>query len=277
MLLALPVLARAASPIPVVAAENMYGDVASQIGGAQVSVTSILSSPDQDPHLFEVTPSAARIVSRARLVISNGAGYDPWMDRLLRAAPNPARRTIVVATLAGARPGDNPHLWYDTAVMLKAAKAVATELTAIDPEHKQQYQQHLAAFQHAMQPVQAKIATLRKHLAGTPVTATEPVFGYMLHALGMQVRNQRFQRSVMNDTEPSASDVAAVQNDLRDHRVRLLVYNTQTSGPMARRMRRLAQKAGIPVLGVTETEPPGMTYQAWMLHDLNALERALAQ
>jgi zinc/manganese transport system substrate-binding protein len=276
LLLPLPALA-ADQPIPIVAAENFYGDVARQIGGPDVSVTSILNNPDQDPHLFEVSPSVGRNVSAARIVIYNGIDYDPWMPTLLRAARSANRETIVVADLVGRKTGDNPHIWYDPATMPALAQALAADLAAADPAHQPDYEQRLARFEQSMQPIRAKINTLRQRLAGMPVTATEPVFGAMFAALGMRVRDMAFQMAVMNGTEPGASDVAAFENDLRAHRVRLLVYNSQASDPIAARMKALAEASHIPIVGATETEPPGQTYQAWMLSELDAVDRALPE
>src|SRR5437879_3446528 len=117
--------ARAADgKIAVVAAENFYGDIAKQIGGDRVEVISILSNPDQDPHLFETTPGIVRQVADARIVILNGADYDPWMDKLIAAAPRPGRLVINVAALTAAKAGGNPHLWYDPATMPRAAMAL---------------------------------------------------------------------------------------------------------------------------------------------------------
>ncbi len=262
-------------PVPIVAAENFYGDIAQQIGGPGVKVTSILSNPDQDPHLFEASPSVARGISAARIVIYNGIDYDPWMEKLLGAARSADRKAIVVADLIGKKPGDNPHIWYDPATMLALAQALADTLSSADPARQAGYQQRLAGFQTSMQPVQAKIARLKERLAGTPVTATEPVFGYMFEALGMQVRNQSFQMSVMNDTEPSASDIAAFEDDLKTRKVKLLVYNSQASNPTAARLEKLARAAHVPVVGATETEPAGKGYQAWMMGELDAIDRAL--
>ena len=152
---------------------------------------------------------------------------------------------------------------------------MAEELTRADPAHQADYQQRLTQFQQSLRPVETKIADLRDRLAGTPATATEPVFGYMFAALGMEVRNLSFQLAVMNNTEPSASDVAAFENDLKTHQVRLLVYNSQASDPVARRMEKLAKASHVPVLGATETEPPGKNYQTWMQGELDALDRAL--
>jgi zinc/manganese transport system substrate-binding protein len=268
---------RAAEPIPVVAAENFYGDVARQIGGAHVRVTSILSNPDEDPHLFEASPSVARALSAARIVVYNGIDYDPWVGKLLAAASGRNRETIVVAALIGKKTGDNPHIWYDPATMPALAQALADDLGRADPAGRSAFQQRLARFARSMMPVTAKIAALRKRLSGTPVTATEPIFGYMFKALGMRVRNRDFQRAVMNNTEPSASAVAAFENDLATHRVKLLVYNSQASDPVAERMMKLAKASRIPVVAATETEPPGKTYQTWMLGELDAVDRALAK
>jgi zinc/manganese transport system substrate-binding protein len=267
--------AAAARSVSVIAAENFYGDVAKQIGGPNVKVASILSNPDQDPHLFEASPSVAREISDARIVVLNGIDYDPWMAKLLGASRSNLRRAIVVAPLAARKTGDNPHVWYDTQTMLAYAAVLTEVLAAADPSDAAGYRQRLARFQASMQPIQEKIAALRDHLAGTPVTATEPIFGYMFDALGMPSRNQSFQLSVMNNTEPSASDVAAFENDLKTHRVKLLIYNSQATDPTAERMEKIAKSAGVPVVGATETEPPGKNYQGWMMSELDAVDGAL--
>lgn len=274
---AVPAQGRASGLIHIVAAENVYGDVAQQIGGADVRVTSVLGNPDQDPHLFEASPSVAREVAAARIVVCNGADYDPWMGRLLEATRNPGRQVIVVAELAGRKPGDNPHVWYDPGTVLAYAEALTGDLSSADPAREAGYRQHLARFRQSLQPVRARTAALRERLAGTPVTATEPVLGYMLDALGLEVRNRAFQLAVMNNTEPGASDVAAFENDLRTRRVRMLVYNSQASDPVAARMQKLALASHIPVVGASETEPAGRTYQEWMRGEIEAIDRALAQ
>jgi len=273
-LLAMVGVARA-DTVKIVAAENFYGDIAKQIGGGAVGVTSILSNPDQDPHLFEVSPSVGRNVSAARIVVYNGIDYDPWMAKLLQAARSADRKVIVVADLVGKKTGDNPHVWYAPATMLALAKALTETLTAQDPARKSDYEQRLARFEVSIKPIQAKIEQLRGKCNGLEVTATEPVFGYMLDALGMQVRNPAFQLAVMNSTEPSASDVAAFESDLTTHRVKLLVYNSQATDPIAKHMEALAEKSGVPVVGATETEPAGKDYQAWIMSALDAVDRAL--
>ncbi|MBV9812736.1 MAG: metal ABC transporter solute-binding protein [Acetobacteraceae bacterium] len=267
--------ARGETPIPIVAAENFYGDVAGQIGGASVSVRSILSNPDQDPHLFEASPSVARSLAGARIVVYNGADYDPWMAKLLASSGGRDRAVIVVADLVGKQPGDNPHLWYEPTTMPAFAKALAGTLSEADPAHAADYQARLRTFAGSLQPLAAKIDALRRQLTGAPVTATEPVFGYMLAALGLVDRNAAFQLAVMNGTEPSAASVAAFEHDLRSRQVRFLVYNSQATDPLASRMEGIAKQSHVPVVAVTETEPPGSTYQEWMLRELEAVDRAV--
>lgn len=267
----------AAAPLSIVAAENFYGDIAAQLAGPDARITSILSNPDQDPHMFEVSPSVARALSGARIVIYNGADYDPWMARLLAAARSADRRVIVVAGLVGKSAGDNPHLWYDPANATAAARALAAALAEADPAHAAQYAQRLTGFLASLQPLTARVAALHAAFHGASVTATEPVFGYMAAAIGLDMRNERFQLAVMNDTEPAAADIAAFERDLRQHRVRVMLYNSQASNDQVRRLLGIAQQSGVPVVGVTETEPAGKTYQAWMMSQLDALSAALSR
>jgi zinc/manganese transport system substrate-binding protein len=264
-----------AGPIKVVAAESVYGDIASQIGGADVSVQSIIKSPSQDPHEFEPGVSTARAMADADVVIYNGVGYDAWAANLLRASGSAGRQFIDVAMLAHKKSGDNPHLWYEPAAVSALGEAVAAKLTHLRPEQGPEYARGLASFAMAMQRLQQRIAVLRARYAGTVVTATEPVFDYMADALGLIMRNDRFQLAVMNGTEPGASAIAAFEHDLRSHAVKVLLYNRQTSQALAERMRRIAEEAGVPVVAISETEPLGVNYQAWMLDQLDALDRAL--
>jgi zinc/manganese transport system substrate-binding protein len=156
------------------------------------------------------------------------------------------------------------------------ARALAQTLSERDPEHKTDYDQRLEAFLTLLQPMQAKITEIRGKFAGAPVTATEPVVGYMATALGLKMRNERFQVTVMNDAEPRVSDVTAFENDSKKHQARLLFYNSQASSPPAHRMVRIAQQANIPVVGVTETELPNTSFQDWMTNQLDAIAKALS-
>ena len=265
-----------ADPVKVVAAENFYGDLATQIGGPNVVVTSILSNPDDDPHLFEASPDTAKALTDAKVVIVNGVDYDPWMEKLLSAHKAPGRKEIIVAQLVGHKPGDNPHLWYDPATMKAAAKALVADLTAVDPAHKADYEQGQAKFLDSLKPLDDKIAAMHKSYAGQPVTASEPVFGYQAALIGLKVHNEKYALAIMNNAEPTPSEVAAFENDLKGKKVKAMLYNAQASEPAVGKLVQLAKDNGIPVVGVSETEPPNSTYQDWMMGQLNALDKALA-
>ena len=264
-----------ADPVKIVAAENFYGDVAGQIGGDDVAVTSILSNPDDDPHLFEASAATAKALAEAKIVIANGVDYDPWMEKLLSANKAPGRKEIVVGQLVGRKAGDNPHLWYDPAYVKAAAKALVADLDAIDPAHKADYDKGEARFLDSLTPLDAKIADMRKKYAGTPVIASEPVFGYQAGLIGLKVHNEKFALAVMNNAEPTASEVAAFESDLKGHKVKAMLYNAQASEPAVGRLVQMAKDNNIPVVGVSETEPPDSTYQKWMLAQLDALDAAL--
>ena len=272
---AIPVAA-ADTKITVVAAENFYGDIARQIGGDRVEVASIMTNPDQDPHLFETTPAVVRQLAGAPIVILNGANYDPWMDKLLAAAPRQGRTVINAAQLTGRKPGDNPHLWYDPATMPAVATALAETLAKADSTHASDYAARLKTTLAALARVTQRVAQLKAKHAGAVVTATEPVFGPMTEALGLTMRNQRFQLAMMNDTEPSARDVAAFESDLKEHKVKVLIYNSQVSEKLTERLRDIAGKAKVPVIGVTETMPANVSFQDWVLGELDALDKALS-
>jgi len=271
-----PALA-ASGPLTIVAAENVYGDLAKHVAGSHATVTSILSNPDQDPHLFEADPATAKALTNARIVIANGADYDPWMEKLLNASRAENRAEIVVADLVGKKSGDNPHLWYDPANMKVTAEKLADALADADPAHKADYDKNAKAFVAGLKPLEAKIADMKARYAGQPVTASEPVFGYMAQALGLDMHNERFQTAVMNGTEPSPADVAAFEDDLKGHKVKVMLYNSQADDAAVKRLVGIAKASHVPVVGVSETEPAGKSYEVWMLEQLNALNQALAK
>lgn len=269
--------ARAADgKIAVVAAENFYGDIAKQIGGDRVDVISILSNPDQDPHLFETTPGIVRQIAGARIVILNGADYDPWMDKLIAAAPKADRVVISAAKITGAKPGGNPHLWYAPATMPAVATAIAKAFAAADEANASDYALRLSSVLASMQRVSLRVAQMKSKYGGSAVTATESVFGLMASALGLTVRNERLALAVMNDTEPSARDIAAFEDDLKQRKVKLMLYNKQVSAKLTERLRGIAASAKVPAVGVTETQPAGVSFQDWMLQQLDAVDKALA-
>ncbi|HLW60615.1 MAG TPA: zinc ABC transporter substrate-binding protein [bacterium] len=273
-----PVAAAPSSPVIVVAAENFYGDIVGQIGGDHVAVTSIVSDPNIDPHEYETNARDAAAVANARLIIQNGLGYDAFMDRLEAASPNSQRKLIVVSELTGHKKGDNVHLWYDPATIPKVAQVVLEALVQIDSANAPSYRNWYRAFQASLPPLTQAIADLRAQHAGTAVGATEPVFGYMAQAIGLNVITPvKFQKAIEEGEDPPAAALAQMEDQVRKHQVRLLLYNIQTVSPITKRVQELAKRQGVPVVGVSETEPPGKTFQQWMLTQLEQVRAALAQ
>jgi zinc/manganese transport system substrate-binding protein len=265
--------------LKVVAAENFYGDIARQIGGAHLDITSILSDPNSDPHLFEPGTRNGLAVAQAKVVIQNGAGYDAFMTKLEHAAPESSRRVVTVADVLGVHGSDvNPHLWYDVPKLPRVASAIAAALIAADPGHADAYRAGLKRFDASLGPLDAEVAKIRRAYSGTAVAYTEPVAGYLLDAAGIRnLAPESFARAIENGTEPSPESVAAMDALFAKRQVKALLYNSQAVSPITSRVRSAAVKAGIPVIGVTETLPPHLTFQQWQLGQARELDRALAR
>jgi zinc/manganese transport system substrate-binding protein len=269
----------ATGKLDVVAAENVYGNIAEQIGGPHVSVMSILTSPDADPHLFEPGTSAGLAVSEAKVALQNGVGYDAFMTKLEDAAPNRDRSVVTMADVLGVHGKDaNPHLWYDVPRLDRIAGAIATAFARADPPHAAAYRAGLSRFERSLAPLRQEVAVIRDRFHGAPVAYTEPVPGYLVAAAGLRnLAPDSFTRLIEEGTEPSASAVAAMDALVSQHRIRVLLYNSQAVSPITARLRDAARQAGIPVVPVTETLPPGRTFQQWQLRQARALASALAK
>jgi zinc/manganese transport system substrate-binding protein len=268
-----------AGTIAVVAAENQYGNVAAQIGGSDVSVTSVESNPNTDPHSYEVSPDIAQEIGAAQVVIQNGIGYDDFMTRIESASPNTSRRVLIVQNLLGLPDSTpNPHLWYDPATMPKVADALAADYSALQPAHASYFASNAATFIASLQPWLSALAAFKAQYGGTPVATTEPVADYLLTAAGADnLTPFRLQADVMNGVDPSPEDLAMQTALFTGHKVKVFVYNEQVTDTLTQSFITAAQTAHIPVIGVYETMPtPGFTYQSWMVAEVNALTSAVA-
>ena len=269
-------LAAPADGRKIVAAENFYGGVAQQIAGSGATVMSILTNPNQDPHEFTTNAGTAKAVADADIVIYNGISYDPWMEKLLGTKGKPGCVVIRVADLIGAKEGDNPHIWYDPRTMPALGAKLVEVLQKQNHDEAPDYQKRLDDFNASMKPELDKLAAIRAASAGLEVTATEPVFGYMADALGFKMLNTDFQIKIMNDAEPTADQTAAFEKSLTSRTAKILFYNSQVTDPTTDRIQQIARRAGIPVVGVTETQPPDQkSYVGWMIHELDGVQAAL--
>jgi zinc/manganese transport system substrate-binding protein len=269
------VSAQATTTVTVVAAESFYGDIIQQLGAGHVNVTSIIRSPTADPHEYEPSVADARAVSGAQLVVKNGLGFDAFMDQLLAASPNDSRIVLDAGDLLGKKDGDNPHLWYSIDGMATLAGSITSALARLDDANASDYVQALQPFLASLQPIRDLMAAISAAHGGAHLTQTEPVFGYMGEALGLDIDNGEFQHAIEEGIDPSPRAVAAIRQSITSHQVRALLYNTQTTSSITEEIRRLAERSGVPVVEVSETPTPGKSYQQWMLDQLAALQRAL--
>jgi len=265
--------------LAVVAAENVYGDIAQQIGGAHVHVTSILSDPNADPHLFEPGSGNGLAVATARVVIQNGVGYDAFMTKLENASPSSTRSVLTIADVLGVHGRDaNPHLWYDVPAIGRIAGAIAQQLERADPAHTAAYRAGLSRFDASLGPLRREVARIRASFSGATVAYTEPVPGYLLDAAGLvSLAPTAFTRAIEEGTEPTPQAVAAMNALIVQKRIKVLLYNSQAVSPITSHVRDAAVHAGIPLVGVTETLPSKLTFQQWQLDQARELAAALAR
>jgi zinc/manganese transport system substrate-binding protein len=266
--------------INIIAAENVYGNVAKELGGPFVNVVNILNNPAQDPHLFSINPSTAKAVRYANIIIMNGANYDPWMNSLL-STTNDTKfdkkfYVIIISKLVPSTDKKNPHLWYLPETMPIFSQQLVEQFILQDPSHRQYYEERLSQFNHDYQVITHLIKQMKDQYRGTPVIATEPLFNYMAQSIGLKVYGEAFQLSVMNDLPPSISATREFEDYLRQHHVFLMFYNNQVVNQSTRHMISIAKEEKIPVIGMSEMMPNHITYVQWMKDQLLAVDHALA-
>ncbi len=274
-----PAAAAASGPVQAIGVENEYADVIAQIGGPFVHVMAIETDPNTDPHSFEVSPKVAGLIARADLIVENGLGYDDWADKVIAAAPRPARQVINVQRLRGLPDSTpNPHLWYDPSTMPAVAQAIAVCLGKLRPDQAAYFQQKARVFVTSLTPWLTALASFKATYPDTPVAVTEPVGDAMLQAAGTTILTPfSLQAAIMNGTDPSPQDVTTQNALLSGHQVKVLVYNQQVTDPLTQSFLNLAKSNGVPIVGVYETMPtPGYHYQGWMVAEVVALRRAVA-
>jgi zinc/manganese transport system substrate-binding protein len=267
------------STLQVIAGENFWGSIAAQLGGSHVSVTSVVTNPNTDPHEYESSATDARAFATADYVILNGAGYDDWGQKLLSANPSSSRKVFTVADLLHKKAGDNPHFWYNPDWVEKVADRITADYQALDSADSAYFSQQREAFRSALKPYHDAVAQIRSSFAGVAVGSTESIFVYMAQALGLNlISPPEFMQAISEGSDPPAQTVAAFQNQISHHQIKVLIYNTQTSTPITENLKQLAAKNGIPVVGISETvEPATASFQDWQTKQLNALQAALGR
>jgi zinc/manganese transport system substrate-binding protein len=268
------------STIPVVASTNVYGSIAEAVGGDAVQVTSIISNPEQDPHSYEANTQVALQLSKAKLVIENGGGYDDFVDTMLKSSKNTPTvlNAVDISGLQAPAGGElNEHIWYSLPSVKKIADRMATELGRVDSGRAGTFTANARAFNSEVDKLIASEAQLKSKHAGQGVGLTEPVPLYLLEAAGLQDKTpEEFSDAIEEGDDVSAAVLKETLDLYADREVKALVYNEQTSGPVTEQVKAAADRAGIPVVAVTETLPQGQTYLSWMRGNVDRLGQALA-
>jgi zinc/manganese transport system substrate-binding protein len=282
VVIAIPIIRSPSTPtgigLQVVAAENFWGNIAGQIGGKYVHVTSIITDPSADPHLYESSAQNAAAIASAKVVIVNGLGYDDFMNKLLATSNGNSRTVLTAADILNVHASDaNPHLWYDVPRVHIVADAMAASFAKADPTNAAVYAKNAAVFDNSLKPLLATITTIKQKYADAPVAYTERVPGYLLAAAGLSVKTpQGFASAIEDGNDPSPSDTADMNRLITNKEIRVLLYNSQATSAVTQNVQNLARLSGIPVIGVTETLPASQhTYQSWQQSQLNALLGAL--
>ncbi len=261
----------------IVAGENFWGSIATQLGGNRVSVTSVVTDPNADPHEYESNTADARAFAQANYVILNGAGYDTWAQKVLDANPVDGRKVLTVAQLLGKSNGDNPHFWYSPTYVEKVADQISADLKALDAKDAQYFTEQRTAFETALKPYHDRIASIKAKFTGQKVGSTENIFVYMANELGLNlVSPPEFMSAVAEGNDPSANSVSAFQSQINAKQITVLVYNVQTVTAVTNNVKQLASQQNIPTVGVSETmQPPDATFQDWQYAQLLTLGNAL--
>ena len=238
---------------------------------------SIMTNPDADPHEFQTNFQVVRDYQAAQLVVENGLGYDDWSDKILETlATKP--KVVNAGDVLGLKAGDNPHVWYDPDAVDRICQAITAALKELNPAGSEYFDARAKDYAGRLAPYHEAVARIRKRFAGTPVGATESIFVPMAQATGLDlISPPGLMNAVAEDANPSVQDVALFQQQIQEKKIKVLVYNNQTSGNLTSQLREMAEKAGVPVVGVSETlTPVDATFEDWQISQLKALEDALA-
>jgi zinc/manganese transport system substrate-binding protein len=273
-----------AAPLEVVASFSVLGDLVRQVGGERVQVTTLVG-PGEDAHGYQARPSDARKVKAAGLVVANGLGFDPWLERLARSAGY--RGTLVVASqdaLSLKMPGHDhdaagldPHAWQDVGQARRYAATLAAALAQAHPAGAAYYRQRAAAYDAELAALDQEI---RQGVAALPperrlVVTNHDAFGYFARAYGI-----RFLAPVglSSNAEPTAGGVAALIRQIRQVRAPA-IFMENISDP--RLLERIQRETGARAGGVLHSDalapsPPAHTYVGMMRENLRVLMTALA-
>lgn len=257
--------AAASDKLNVVTTLDFYGETAKAVLGDHGTVTSLVTSPNVDPHDFEATTKTAKIVSKADLVIYNGAGYDNWVKKLN------GKKYLSVADVMKVKEGQNEHLWYDPTTMEKLADRLATEFGKMQPKNKVAFKKNATKYKKTLAKLTQTLDKIKQNSNNQKVAVSEPVFDYSLKKMGYKIANSHFAKATEEGSDPSYSDIKKLQNDIKNKKIAFFVQNTQSDSSVIKNIVSLCKENNIPVVKVTETLPKNKTYVTWLQSQYQAV------
>ncbi|AXE39341.1 metal ABC transporter solute-binding protein, Zn/Mn family [Acidipropionibacterium virtanenii] len=263
--------------VSVVASTNVWGSVAKEVAGSHADVTSVISSPEQDPHDYEATARDKLAFRKAAVTVVNGGGYDDWATTLAGQSDS----TLVDAVkTSGLKTGAdfNEHVFYSISTARKVADRIATDLAKADPDHATDYRKNAKAFGATMDKTLTDARKVGRANPGVSFVATESVADYLLADMGLKdATPEAFVEQSETESGPSVKVVNQTSKLLTTKKAGLLIVNGQTSDSVTKALQSAARKASVPSVGVTETFPEGIdSYPAFINATITGVSKALS-
>jgi len=274
--LALSGCAPSAEPISgkfqIVASTNVWGDIAKQVGGDLVEVTSIIDDANKDPHSYEATARDQLAVEKADLLIANGGGYDDFIEKLSEAAGNKSIFRVTSAVTA-VEWQQNEHLWYSISAVGETAYALAETLGSLDPNNSAAYLTNADKLVEGLTGVAAIYGEVRKNTEGYTYFGTEPLAAWLMEDLGFINKTpEEFSEAIENETDVPPRAMKESLDLIKNGEIKYLVINAQTENSQVQMIIDAASAAGVRAVVLSEVLPTGMTYVEWMGRNLVTLD-----
>jgi zinc transport system substrate-binding protein len=286
--------AHADKPLVVATFYPLY-EFARQVAADRAEVVALVPT-GVEPHDWEPTPQDIVQLQKARLFVYNGAGLEPWVDKLRKEILG--KGTVVVRTTEkvallkaeaerghgdeAAKKGHahkdelDPHVWLDPLRAQAQVEAIRAGLAKVDPANAPTYAAHAQAYKAKLTALHAAYQTGLKSCARKEVVVSHAAFGYLTRRYGL---TQLAIHGVAPDAEPSPADLANLAKLAKQKRVQYIFFETLVSSKLAE---TLAREVGAqtlvlnPVEGLTrEQQAAGMSYVSLMEDNLRHLRKAL--
>ncbi|HYD05862.1 MAG TPA: zinc ABC transporter substrate-binding protein [Reyranella sp.] len=258
-----------ADKLKVVATFSILADLVHEVGGERIELATLVG-PDSDAHTYQPRPTDARTLAAAKVLVSNGLGFEGWIDRLANASGFKGTRIVASAGL----PADtDPHCWQDVACARRYIATIATGLAAADAANAAHYRERAAQYN---QRLAALDAWIRREIASVPKERRLAITGHSSFSYFARAYDVRFSapRGYSTESEPTARDVANLIRQVREQKVKAVFVENMTNPALVAEIARDSGAVVGPRLysdALSKPDGPAATYEAMMRHNVNAL------